>query len=150
MAKNKRKLSCSCSFRLKAFVDLFVSYESQLKSLFCKEIFSFLSYLTFTLLHKLSNSFLSCLASWLPKIQSTKTVYPTIANSIVQKFNNEIHSTNEEDTGHCFFVDPPGNNKTSTLRVSLPAIFPIPFSTLHTLKLNNQPVPPSLIRLCHL
>ena len=54
------------------------------------------------------------------------TMYPTIANSIVQKYNNEIHSTNEEDTGHCFFVDPPGNNKTSTLRVSLPAIFPVP------------------------
>ena len=53
------------------------------------------------------------------------TMYPTIANYIVQKYNNEIHSTNEEDTGHCFFVDPPGNNKTSTLRVSLPAIFPI-------------------------
>lgn len=54
------------------------------------------------------------------------TLYPTIAKFIVQTYNNEIHSTNEEDTGHCIFVEPSGDNQKSTLRVSLPAIFPIP------------------------
>ena len=66
------------------------------------------------------------LSTFAPSHKKLTTMYPTIANSIVQKFNNEIHSTSEEDTGHCFFVDPPGNNKMSTLCVSLLAIFPIP------------------------
>ena len=63
LAKNKRKLSCSHSFCLKAFVDLFDSYESQLKCFLQRDFFpsyhtsSSFSYKSF------QTRFFPCLAS---------------------------------------------------------------------------------------